>query len=235
MWSSYAAPDRREQFPAIGEGDIVVWGALVYAGKHPNKLTPFIAEHLKGSGNPAILLATYGGRSFDNALAEMRQLSLQGGLRPIAAAAVPMPHAFGHGIGAGYPTPDALAAMDRWSDQIDPNQPGTIEVPGDAAAPYYRPLRDDGQPANFLKAVPDIDHARCTHCHRCEAICPLGSIADAPAVTGICIKCMACVSRCPEGAITFSDPELLSHIRMLQSHCQPQQPYFRNIQPSADI
>ena len=45
-------------------------------------------------------------------------------------------------------------------------------------------------------------------------------------VSGICIKCHACVRRCPAQAKYFDDPALLSHIAMLQSsyaapkHCE---------------
>ena len=231
LWSPYTTPAQRERFGGVGEGDVVLWGAPVYAGRHPNKLTPFIKEHLRGHGNPAILVATYGGRSFDNALAEMLQLALQAGLRPVAAAAMPMPHAFGQGIGSGYPAPEHLSALDDWVRRINPYAHQPLALPGDADAPYYQPLRDDGEPARFLKAAPVINPGRCTHCGRCEKVCPMGSIDANTMFHGICIKCMACVRYCPQGTITFDDPDLLSHIRMLRTHCRPQTPLLL---PAAD-
>ena len=39
-------------------------------------------------------------------------------------------------------------------------------------------------------------------------------------VPGICIKCQACVRRCPQGAKYFDDPSLLSHTRMVEVNNQ---------------
>ena len=53
----------------------------------------------------------------------------------------------------------------------------------------------DGQPAVFLKAKPKTDLSKCTKCGLCSTLCPMGSIdaADTSNITGICIKCQACV------------------------------------------
>ena len=37
-------------------------------------------------------------------------------------------------------------------------------------------------------------------------------------MTGICIKCQACVRYCPTGARYFDDPDFLSHVRMLEEN-----------------
>ena len=52
----------------------------------------------------------------------------------------------------------------------------------------------------------------------CAALCPMGSISrDDPAeVTGVCIKCHACVRNCPTGAKYFDDEAFLSHKAMLE-------------------
>ena len=46
----------------------------------------------------------------------------------------------------------------------------------------------------------------------------MGSIdrGDPFSVPGICIKCQACVRKCPVGARYFDDPQFLSHVRMLE-------------------
>ena len=48
----------------------------------------------------------------------------------------------------------------------------------------------------------------------------MGSISpeDYRTVTGICIKCQACVKSCPVHAKFFDDPVMLSHTRMLEQH-----------------
>lgn len=91
---------------------------------------------------------------------------------------------------------------------------------GEPVAPYYIPKGEDGEPAKFLKAKPLIDTAKCTNCGICTEVCPMGSVskenyADVP---GICIKCQACVLKCPEGAKYWDDAAFLSHVRMLESN-----------------
>jgi ferredoxin len=45
----------------------------------------------------------------------------------------------------------------------------------------------------------------------------MGSIdPDCVTVSGICIKCQACVKGCPEGAKYFDDKAYLSHVAMLE-------------------
>ena len=91
-------------------------------------------------------------------------------------------------------------------------------VPGDPRPEkYYTPLGADGQPANFLKAVPVVDAELCTHCGNCASTCPMGSIDEENPgrMNGICIKCHACVKECSEGARSFSDSVFVSHREML--------------------
>lgn len=92
------------------------------------------------------------------------------------------------------------------------------ELPGDPEAPYYTPLGLDGKPAKFLKAHPKVRPERCRHCGTCAAVCPMGSVCrDHPAeMTGICIKCQACIRRCPAEARYFDDAAFLSHVQMLE-------------------
>lgn len=226
-WHSCNTPAEREALPAFAPDDILVWGSPVYAGKLPNKLTPWLRENLHGCGNPAVLLCTFGNRSFDNALAEMQAIAEEGGFRPVAAAALAAQHAFDGSIGEGRPAAEDLAELRRWGAQISFDSKKGLLLPGSAAAPYYQPLREDMQPAVFLKAVPQIDKDRCTRCGECARRCPMGSIAlmpeDFPACQGICIKCMACVHHCPQKAIDIFHPDLQSHIRMLQQHCRKPQ------------
>ena len=79
--------------------------------------------------------------------------------------------------------------------------------------PYYTPRDRHGNPINILKVKPKTDMDRCGGCGLCAARCPMGSIdpADVSQVTGICIKCCACVKGCPAEAKYFDDAGYLYH------------------------
>ena len=99
------------------------------------------------------------------------------------------------------------------NDILKLNVSGT--VPPDK---YYTPLKEDGNPAKFLKAVPKIDEEKCIKCGKCKNICPMGSINDSGITDGICIKCQACVYNCAGNARYFDDEDFLSHVNMLKKN-----------------
>ena len=78
------------------------YSAVRYAGKLPNKISPDFARILHGTATPALALVTYGGRAYDNALAEMCELltkQLQtGGRRRFLCR-----HVFSDKLAAGRP------------------------------------------------------------------------------------------------------------------------------------
>lgn len=229
--------NRNEEHPiSIAPHTLMIIGMPTYAGKLPNKLLP----HLKfeTSDSYAIPLVTFGGRSFDNSLAELSEILLRSGFSLPAAGAIQMPHVFSEQIGNPHARTLAVASVSEFAAKLNvllvaeisadaSDMPGaeipalTLEqIPGRFDAPYYTPLGEDHLPAKFLKAKPQTDLSLCDHCHICVKKCPMGSISieDDSSVPGICIKCMACVKSCPQQAKYFDDPALLSHIRMLENH-----------------
>ena len=227
-------PAARAREYAFGPGDLVVAGTPVYAGRVPNKLAPDLARILRGDGAAAIAAVSFGNRSFGDALTELAGLLRKNGFAVPAAAAVVSQHSFAPDLASGRPGEADLeqlrafarraAAKVRAGDLSAPSIPGS-----DPPGPYYTPLGTDGQPARFLKALPETDAALCTRCGVCAAACPMGSIPpEAPGETrGICIKCQACVQRCPAGARRFTDSAFLSHREMLrQTYQRPARSVF---------
>ncbi|MCF0211437.1 MAG: 4Fe-4S binding protein [Bacteroidales bacterium] len=217
---SYTTPADREQCPPIPKDALVVWGTPVYAGRVPNKTLPFVEQMLRGEDNPLVAIATFGGRAYDDALAEMAQIARRSNLRMVAAAAMATRHVFSATLGAGRPSPTDIESLTAFCREC--NLTERIALPGEEKElTYYTPLRQDSKPARFLKAAPQLDSAQCTHCGGCVLRCPLGSITmeqGTPSITGTCIKCMACVEHCPHHAFTFTDEDFLSHIRMIEQH-----------------
>lgn len=217
----YTLPHQRADWRPISDGELLVWGTPVYAGRIPNKTLDFIQKAMAGHNNPVVLVAVYGGRSYDDTLSEMHFTAVQAGLISIAAVAVPTRHVFSEKISKNAPDLDGLTPF---CSAIDPSRSCPVEVPGDPApTKYYTPLKADGTPALFLKAKPVIDSKLCTSCSSCVIHCPMGTarLVDNSSIIfdGVCIKCHACVRLCPTHAIHFDNPDLLSHIQMLEGHC----------------
>ena len=222
----FTPPQARRAVMEFGEGDLVVVGSPTYAGKLPNKILPDFQTKLLGHGAVAVAVVTFGNRAYDNSLAELLETLRANGFHPAAGAAFACRHAFTDHLAPGRPGRDDLRAAVRFArhtaDSIRQltGLPDPPVVPGRADAPYYIPKGLDGQPAQFLKAKPLTLAEACTNCGLCADLCPLGSIdpADVTRVSGLCIKCHACVRGCPEGAKYFDDPAFLSHVAMLNEN-----------------
>ena len=219
-------PRSRRQEYAFRPGDLVLLGTPVYAGRVPNKLMPFLRDQVRGSGAAGVAVVCFGNRSFDNALAELAALMRQNGFSVTGAAAVVTSHAFTDKLAPGQPDEAALDRAADFARTVAARPAGAAldpaAIPGTPDAPYYRPLGLDGQPADFLRATPDVDYSLCNHCGSCAAACPMGSIdRDDPGKTvGVCIKCQACVQVCRRHARSFSDRAFLSHVAMLERDFQ---------------
>lgn len=222
----FTLPAAREKEYSFTKSDLVVLATPTYAGRVPNKLSPYLAAGLHGGDALAVCAVTFGNRSYDNALAELCALAEGDGFHTVAAAAFACRHAFTDALAFGRPQRDDLQAAVEFSAKTAEKVkyltaiPTPMTVPGAADAPYYVPKGIDGQPAKFLKAKPLTDLGKCNNCGVCARVCPMGAIdpADISSVPGICIKCQACVRRCTKHAKYFDDPAFLSHVAMLEQN-----------------
>ncbi|MBO5339540.1 MAG: EFR1 family ferrodoxin [Oscillospiraceae bacterium] len=222
----FSLPKVREQELAFAPTDLVVIGTPVYAGRVPNVLLPYLTGKITGNGALAIPVVTYGNRNFDDGLMELRNIMHSNGLHPVAGGAFVGEHSFSVTLGAGRPdTADmSLAAQlgEQAADKIlslsaVPAQPVAVEGE-DPIRPYYTPRDRNGTPINILKVKPKTDTDKCINCGLCARICTMGSIdpQNVASVTGICIKCCACVKRCPKGAKYYDDEGYLYHQHELE-------------------
>ena len=221
----FTLPGARTGDMVFGPEDLVILATPVYAGRVPNKLMPYIRDHIHGNGARCGAVVCFGNRAFDDALAELYMLARDSGFMVIGAAAVATEHSFAPSLGTGRPDEADLAALAAFGEALakkaQKNGPALKTVPGTIPPEkYYTPLRADGEPARFLKAVPKTDAAKCTRCGTCAKVCPMGSVDvhDPGLTTGVCIKCQACIRLCPAGARTFEDGDFLSHREMLEAN-----------------
>lgn len=230
----YTLPQNRESVRRYTGSELVVFGTCVYAGRVPNKMLATVQNNFKADGALAIPVVTFGNRNFDNGLIELRNELEKDGFHTVAGAGVACRHVFSDTLAAGRPDDEDWEKIDAFIDAAAEKIRNMTEIPApvqvrgqDPVGPYYTPLKEDGTPAKFLKAKPLTKAELCDACGICAAVCPMGSISkdDPTVVTGICIKCHACVRKCPKGAKYFVDPDLASHIAMLEKN------YARRAEP----
>lgn len=169
----------------------------VYAGRIPQHCFEQLSAHLKGHGGPAIAVAVYGNRDYDDALTELQDLLEGNGFHVVAAGAFIGRHSIFDHVAAGRPDEADLAAMadfgQRCREILSAYNPGGDHAPIAIKGSHDLPSH---------KRVPFHPSAgdRCMKCNACANACPAGAIPkETPWVTDNdkCISCGACIYLCP--------------------------------------
>ncbi|MBQ3132498.1 MAG: EFR1 family ferrodoxin [Clostridia bacterium] len=220
----FTLPAQRMSEHTFGVDELVVIGAPTYAGKLPNKVLPDFQNKLRGKGTIVVGVVTFGNRAYDNSLAELCAVLERNDFRIVAAGAFVCRHVFSKKLAEGRPNRQDVTQMVSFVEEIVKKllimegNATSIRVPGDSKAPYYKPLGLEGEEVNFLKAKPIVDESQCNNCGMCARVCPMGIISSTEGVNinGSCIKCFACIMKCPAQAIYFDDADFKSHVAMLE-------------------
>lgn len=194
-------PENRKKQYIFEENQALVLAGPVYGGRLPLPLEQAMAN-LKGKNTPAVALAVYGNRAYEDALVDGASLLERQGFLPIAAGAFIGEHSFSDTLAAGRPDEKdlELAALlgQKAAEKI---LSGRLDPP---ALPGNLPCKERGPAKEVFPKVRED----CTRCGLCAQACPMGVIhGDDPAVADPgCIRCCACVKACPTGARFFDDP-----------------------------
>ena len=206
-------------FDTVLADGVAIIGIPVYAGRVPElclqRLQAITATHV-----PAVLVAVYGNRAFDDALVELRDLSVAKGFHVIAAGAFIGEHSFStltHPIAAGRPDAEDLKLAVQFGKQVTEKiASGHVDTPDmDGHVPYK-------QGPKFGGKAPETDRGQCLRCGKCAAVCPTGAITVADSVTTnaeTCIMCCACIRECEIKARSFIHPWIEEKRAILQKNC----------------
>ncbi len=204
-------PPDSENKPAVTFGDeLTIFGVPVYGGRVPMTAVERL-RRIKGRNTPAVVVAVYGNREFEDALLELKDIVIAAGFKPFAAGAFIGEHSFSDEqtpIAPGHPDAIDVEKAKSFGAKIrgmagsivDSGSVGIVDVPGE------HPYKKRGE----KRAVsPDTQEAVCTTCGTCATVCPTGAITVTDTVVTDaerCILCSACVKKCPTGARLWNDP-----------------------------
>ncbi len=181
----------------VPHDEVLVVGVPVYAGRVPAMAVERL-QRFKGNGTPAVVVAVYGNRHYDDAVLELHDIMTSCGFRTVAAGAFIAQHSIFPKVGKARPDGDDMAEIKEFAAKavcLLADNFGDINIPGN------RPYKVPGG----IPIWPTASR-RCTACGACARLCPTGAI-DPASPKGVdktkCIKCGRCIVVCPAKARRF--------------------------------
>jgi len=219
----FTLPKERERHRIFSKDDCVILGVPVIAGRVPNVLLKFL-DTMEGGQALAVPIVVYGNRNYDDALIELKDILENDSFRTIAAGAFIGEHSFSRVLAKDRPDHNDMQIAADFANQIAEkviaiNEPVTPHVKG-IPYPYrgyFKPRDRKGNIIDIRKVKP-LTRDNCNGCMLCAKKCPMGSISfeNPKELTGICIKCGACIKICPQQAKYYVDPGYLYHLKELE-------------------
>lgn len=222
----FTLPAARAEQKCFSSNTLVVFGTPVYAGRVPNVLLKYLVT-IQGNGALAVPVTVFGNRHFDDALIELRDILEKDGFHALAAGAFIGEHSFSTILAAGRPDAGDMEIVRQFAGRVaekaaavtDVTTLAPVEVEGTPYPyrGYYQPRDRKGNPVDIRK-VKSLVNENCNDCKICAKVCPMGSISmeNVREYTGICIKCGACIKKCPQHARYYEDAGYLYHQHELE-------------------
>ena len=184
----------------IPKEEVLVVGIPVYAGRVPEMAVERICR-FKGEGTPAIAVAVYGNRDYDDALLELSDLLSDNGFQVISAGAFIAQHSIFPKVGAHRPDAEDYHQINVFADESNKILNKHLEKLLPIHIPGNRPYKIPGSIPIFPSGTKS-----CKECGKCVQLCPVGAISkehpkDVDETK--CIKCGRCIVVCPTQSRKF--------------------------------
>ncbi len=199
-------------------------GVPVYGGRVPAEAVDRLRQ-VKANDAFSVIVVVYGNRAYEDALLELKNLSLKAGFTPIAGGAFIGEHSF-----SNQETPIAVRRPDS-SDlkkarefgrmirkKLDPMQAESGSMPP-LTVPGSFPYRERPRPPRI---APITLETLCTTCGTCASVCPTAAITASDVIltnADACIRCCACVKNCPATARVMTDERIQEIRKRLLTNC----------------
>jgi len=218
----FTLPKGRQEPATFSEGDVVVFGVPVYAGRVPNLLLKYLSS-ITGNGALAVAVVVFGHREYEDSLIELTDILSSKGFKVIGGGAFIGEHSLSKTLAQGRPDEKDMVIVNEFADKLSKklssqDKVETAAVKGERPyRKYYTPVKQNGEPLDIRKVKPKTN-SNCINCKLCANICPMGSIdyEDVADIKGVCIKCGACIKNCPTQAKYYDDEDFIIHIREIE-------------------
>ncbi|ABB39817.1 4Fe-4S ferredoxin iron-sulfur binding domain-containing protein [Oleidesulfovibrio alaskensis G20] len=216
-------PQTRGQKVFCAGDELLILAVPVYRGRVPGLLRDWLDTMLL-DGTPAVCVAVYGNRAYDDALLELKDLvSARGGV-VVACAAFVGEHSYSAAdtpVAAGRPDAEDCRRAEEFGEQVGRllSDCGSAAGAGGVAVPGNRPYIE--MPGRSVPEFIGVDET-CTECGVCAAACPVEAIemAGGPVMDmNLCIFCCACIRCCPEQARYMKEGVMKDLARRLADTC----------------
>jgi len=213
-------PSSASKSYTIAKNELAVIVIPVYGGLIAQVALGRIIK-VKGDDTPAVLVAMYGNRHYDDALLELKDVTSELGFRAVAGSAFIGRHSFDtpdSPIASNRPDAEDIKKAQDFGAKILEKIGGLTEIP-DLKVPGNHPYKErgGGEPRS-----PETNPEKCILCGACEQVCPVGCIKVTEVVEtdkSLCTACTACVQNCPTGARHWAHPGIIGASKWLSTNC----------------